>query len=142
MDPEVRSAIFKSTENLALVLEETYKTGDLPKILELYLSGLAKIQDYIEIKKESPKTGHKNPRTKHIATYAARYYYHITGKLPITPDDWGNQALVKTVHSICERFQKDPSGKNRNKIRGVRYQCKQAVLNLNEKNANLAAPYI
>jgi len=138
MDPEFRSSIIKSTQEL----EDLDFTQDLLKTLASYERGSVKLRNYIELTKGASKTGPKNQRTFHIAHAAARYYYINIGTLPAPKDKWGHQALVKTVHSICERFQRNPNGEYRDRIRGVRYQCKKALLNLNKSNANLAFPYI
>jgi len=142
VDPEIKQALAKvdkaENSDLGVLIERQ----SLEDIINDYTVRAAEIRDQIKKKAKTPKRGPKNQRTHDIATYAARYYWSVTGKIPITPSNYANQALEKTVRSICEKFWKDAEGRHRDQIRGVRTQCKEAVLNLQRHSANLTAPYI
>jgi hypothetical protein len=142
VDPEIKQALAKVNKDQPSDLEVLIEQQNLEDIVNHYMLRSAEIRDQIMKKAKTPKTGPKNQRTHDIATYAARYYWSVTGKIPITPSNYANQALEKTVRSICEQFWKDPEGRHRDQIRGVRTQCKEAVLNLQKHSANLTAPYI
>jgi len=142
VDPEIKQALTKVNKAQPSDFEVSIQQQNLEDVINHYTLRSAEIRDQIMKKAKTPKTGPKNQRTHDIATYAARYYWSVLGKIPITSRNYANQALEKTVRSICEKFWKDAEGRHRDQIRGVRTQCKEAVLNLQRHNANLTAPYI